>query len=681
MPNDVFNDDPQWVDLNNYFTELSDKVGLSSDQFRLLVENTYYLKNHLGLADVDVGGVVARYGAPGTEPTVTILHREETEAGKTTDYFDYLFTLPAATVGATATARAGNSAAVSVTPTPVYNEDEQVIGYNFAFDFTLPKGDKGDAGITPHIYNGNWWIGQTDTGVTAKGNVWYKGSEPLANVGANGDMFLKTNGDVYQKENGVWSYYTNIKGPKGDPGDTSIEDGSVTYSKLSTELQSSIDDIDNKVDKVTGKGLSTNDYTTEEKQKLAGIVVPTKTSDLTNDSGFITKAVADLANYYLKNETYTKTEIGNLISAIPKFSIKVVNALPVTDISDTTVYLVRNTGSETQNLYDEYIYVNDGTEQAPDWKWEKLGSQTLDLSGYLQKTGDTMTGDLKFTNRKTLYFSDKGSYPVRMQQSSEQVGFLDIFAQKISGGQNNLVVAGDTIYPRTDASADLGRSGQRWNYLYVKNGFSNGTKTILISDIVKATDLATVATSGSFNDLTDKPTSVVVDSALSSTSENPVQNKVINTALNDKLSLSGGTMTGSIVIDDANKSLLLKNPSNTYSKISGGSSDGSDAIILKTHSTSGGGELIINYRNLVMRCLQDPNLKPILGSSTNLWDTLYAETISNGTQSTSVADINNYMKYTTTAPTAINTSGLKIALLDSEPATKYDGWIYLIKES
>ena len=36
--------------------------------------------------------------------------------------------------------------------------------------------------------------------------------------------------------------------------------------------------------------------------------------------------------------------------------------------------------------------------------------------------------------------------------------------------------------------------------------------------------------------------------------------------------------------------------------------------------------------------------------------------------------------YVTTAPTAVNTSGLKVALLDSEPATKYDGWIYLIKE-
>lgn len=49
--------------------------------------------------------------------------------------------------------------------------------------------------------------------------------------------------------------------------------------------------------------------------------------------------------------------------------------------------------------------------------------------------------------------------------------------------------------------------------------------------------LATVATSGSYNDLSNKPTipaAITVDSALSATSTNPVQNKAINTALSGK---------------------------------------------------------------------------------------------------------------------------------------------------
>lgn len=41
--------------------------------------------------------------------------------------------------------------------------------------------------------------------------------------------------------------------------------------------------IVNKVDKETGKGLSTEDYTTAEKTKLAGLSAPTKTSFTTNN--------------------------------------------------------------------------------------------------------------------------------------------------------------------------------------------------------------------------------------------------------------------------------------------------------------------------------------------------------------------------------------------------------------
>lgn len=80
----------------------------------------------------------------------------------------------------------------------------------------------------------------------------------------------------------------------------------------------------------------------------------------------------------------------------------------------------------------------------------------------------------------------------------------------------------------------------------------------LTANCVKASDLATVATSGSYNDLTDKPAipaSSTVDSVLSSTSTNPVQNKVINAALNSKadssvlsayLPLAGGECTGGV---------------------------------------------------------------------------------------------------------------------------------------
>ena len=87
--------------------------------------------------------------------------------------------------------------------------------------------------------------------------------------------------------------------------------------------------------------------------------------------------INNLANYYLKTETYSKIELDNKLSAIPKFSIEVVSYLPTSNISTTTVYLVPS-GNEQDNLYTEYIYVNG--------KWEYLGKQSVDLTGYVQRT-------------------------------------------------------------------------------------------------------------------------------------------------------------------------------------------------------------------------------------------------------------------------------------------------------
>lgn len=155
-------------------------------------------------------------------------------------------------------------------------------------------------------------------------------------------------------------------------------------------LMSSTDkqNLDNAVQKLSGIDAGAdvnvietikvnNSALTPDSNKAVNITVPTKVGDLTNDSGFITKAVNDLTNYYKKSETYTKTEVDNLVDVIPKFSIAVVNALPTESIQNTTIYLVQS-GNNTSNLYTEYIYVNNA--------WEILGAQEVDLSGYVRKS-------------------------------------------------------------------------------------------------------------------------------------------------------------------------------------------------------------------------------------------------------------------------------------------------------
>lgn len=204
------------------------------------------------------------------------------------------------------------------------------------------------------------------------------------------------------------------------PDTTTVEGLSSTVAGHTNDiasLQESIEGLEaDKVDKVEGKVLSSNDYTDAEKAKLEGvatgaqvnviekvkvngteqsiaekavdITVPTKLSDLTNDEGFIDNTVTNLASYYLKTETYSKAEVNELIGEIATIQIEVVESLPLTGESNV-IYLVAKTTSETQNVYDEYLYT--GTA------FEKIGDTTIDLSNYLTKSGNASNVTTTYT--------------------------------------------------------------------------------------------------------------------------------------------------------------------------------------------------------------------------------------------------------------------------------------------
>ena len=104
--------------------------------------------------------------------------------------------------------------------------------------------------------------------------------------------------------------------------------------------------------------------------------LPTKVSDLTNDSLFITNTVNNLTNYYTKTETYTQEQINDLISAAAGLKLEVISVLPTTDISTSTIYL-KGTETEGTNDYEEWIYVNNN--------WELIGTTEVDLTPYTTK--------------------------------------------------------------------------------------------------------------------------------------------------------------------------------------------------------------------------------------------------------------------------------------------------------
>ena len=98
---------------------------------------------------------------------------------------------------------------------------------------------------------------------------------------------------------------------------------------------------------------------------------------------FITASVNNLTNYYLKSETYTKSEVEALISAIKQFSYTVASSLP-TASSETMYkfYLVPSSDPQTQNVKDEFITV----ENSGVYTWEQIGSTAIDLSDYVTTT-------------------------------------------------------------------------------------------------------------------------------------------------------------------------------------------------------------------------------------------------------------------------------------------------------
>lgn len=174
----------------------------------------------------------------------------------------------------------------------------------------------------------------------------------------------------------------------------------------------------------TGKGLSTNDYTTTEKSKLSGIAegaeknaiaaitvngsaitpdvatrtaaitIPTKTSELTNDSSFVTsdalaakgyQTASDVTNAITSKGYQTAAEvsaaINEKISSMTGVDFKIVTELPTTGTAGT-FYLIANSGTGN-NVYNEYIWVTSAS------KYELIGTTQPDLSGYVKTTDIT----------------------------------------------------------------------------------------------------------------------------------------------------------------------------------------------------------------------------------------------------------------------------------------------------
>lgn len=232
--------------------------------------------------------------------------------------------------------------------------------------------------------------------------------------------------------------------------------------------------------------------------QTANITVPVNTSDLTNDSGFITSSA--LSNYYTKSETYSQGEVNSLINNL--------------DIPTATSDLTNDSG---------FITLTDiPTASANDLGLIRIGTGlSIDQDGIVSVTSAGSVDWDDVTNRPTnvSYWTNDAGYitsaaiPTNVSSFTNDAGYITSAAIPT----NVSAFTNDAGYLTSSALSNYYTKSETYNQSQVNaliNSISIPTKTSDLtndgadgtSTYVESDDLATVATSGSYNDLSNKPT-------------------------------------------------------------------------------------------------------------------------------------------------------------------------------
>ncbi len=287
---------------------------------------------------------------------------------------------------------------------------------------------------------------------------------------------------------------------------TSIGDVS-TLTTEATNLAGAVNELDSeKVDKVSGKGLSTNDYTTAEKTKLAGIAEGANVN-VQADWNQTTTTADD----YIKNKptVYTQGEVDNLLNA--KLDANKKGA------ANGVAELDENGKVPTSQLPS---YVDDVIEAASMSAFPATGEAgkiyvALDTnktyrwggSAYVEISESLALGDTSST-------AFRGDYGKALKDTMG-TGTLDTTAQTVIPAINEL--AGGKQASLSSTQLDAVNSGITAADVTKLSGIASGAEVNVQADWTEADNtsdayiqnkpnLATVATSGSYSDLNGTPT-------------------------------------------------------------------------------------------------------------------------------------------------------------------------------
>lgn len=302
---------------------------------------------------------------------------------------------------------------------------------------------------------------------------------------------------------------------------------------------------------------------------------------------------------------------------------EVVTSLP-TDVTKIKkhLYLVKNASStESQNVYSEYIYIGEiGTGKTYDAsKWEKLGEfkASIDLSGYATK--------------------------------AQAVGTI-----------NKSV--GDTYVQLTSTHVDK----------------SSGTSVMIEAASANHAGVMTVDNFNKLQGIAAGANKTIVDSELSTSSTNPVQNKVIKAALEGKADSDTGLFTVGVGTPELTINAKTADEPSKNGICATGANGTADIIVQHNNSTGAIDEVVkINVDGIVVN---EYSHGIAIGNVNNLdWTLTGQKTNITGKSITSpkivktggtsqqalmadgsVKDINDIVKYGTTAGTACQGNDVRL---------------------
>lgn len=324
---------------------------------------------------------------------------------------------------------------------------------------------------------------------------------------------------------------------------------------------------------------SIESYPTEGSKNLitsGGVYQALKDSETSAIPNAIKAAIVDNLDTEDSNKALSATQgkvLKTMISNLANLRIEVLNELPLTGETNV-IYLVKKAGTNP-DVHDEYVYV--------EGNWEKIGNTEGDLSNYYTKdqvytksetysqeevgtliteiegkiptipnvetsmsgTGNVITSiDVDASNKHKIA-AVKGISVYSESEIDEKLSNLgDVIAEApftttdgviTSGGAGKTVKDSGILLTNLATKEFVNQFEPEWDKIANKpSTFTPSAHTHTVSQITDFPTLGALASKDKVDesDLNfNIPEGVVVDSALSATSENPVQNKVITNTL------------------------------------------------------------------------------------------------------------------------------------------------------